>query len=80
MPHRYLISSGTFSYHRLIPALLARYPQLVGRLPEADEGKRDEVFPPFATEKAKRELGVALGRGWEESIVEGLFAELVEYL
>lgn len=71
--HRYLVSGGTFSFHRVIPALLKHYPVLKGVLPKADPAKYDEVFPPFSTKKAERELGIRFDKGWEQSIVVELF-------
>lgn len=56
----------------MIDALLKRYPDLEGKLPKADPAKL-EVLVPFRTEKAKKELGIQLDKGWEESIVEELF-------
>lgn len=73
IPHRYLVSSGTFSYHRVIPSLLKHYPKLEGLLPKADPTKYDEPLTPFNTEKAERELGLRFERGWEKSIVVDLF-------
>lgn len=71
--HRYLVSGGTFSFHRVISALIKHYPVLEGVLPKADPTKYDEVLPPFSTKKAKRELGARLDKGWEQSIVVELF-------
>lgn len=77
LPHRYLVSGGVFSYHRVIPALLKRYPTLEGKLPKADPAKYDEFLPPFKTEKAERELGLRFEKGWEQSVVVDLFGPAV---
>lgn len=80
--HRYLIADGTYSSHAVIPALLKRYPQLKGRLPAPEPTKINEMERQraFDTSKAKKELGLALGTTWEQTIVEEFFGDYLAFL